>query len=221
MTERRVTQAILLALALIPFGIGCRSFSPESFEMRSRESTRLPRLDVEVRHAAGLMDEAIPGLAEIVKSRVAEEVRSKLTSTSGATYGTLEVVVDAYYPLGGYRGLLWVIPSALTLLTINLFGIPVAQYELGVIADLRVLDAAGRHVARYNERATGSSWVAMYWGYSRNSALAASRLTAAMDALSRIGDRLAEDAPEIRARLIEAGPMAEPSGPRVPLPQAN
>ncbi len=110
----------------------------------------------------------------------------------------------------------WLIPSGLTLFTINLFGFPAVSQTTELDVEVEILDANHNRIAKYSAIAKDTKYSALYWGYpfprkphidydnTLTRMTSASALRAAMQDIKK---QIHRDASEIRGKLIAAGEL--------------
>ena len=131
--------------------------------------------------------------------------------TDTATFGYAKLTVTEAKVRRTQRGL-----QALQLATLmmpSLFGVPLENYKSNVTVELQVLDAQGEEVACYAGFGESNVKVAMYHGYSQSTAPRLSDVQALRAALARIRPQLDSSSGRVRARLLTAGPVANPTLP--------
>ena len=106
----------------------------------------------------------------------------------------------------------WLIPSAVAVFTINLWGFPAASHSSDVQMILDIYDSQDSFVSRCEALGKGTAYVAIYWGYIGSGmwvkddmpVLRAAHSKAVGSAIESIKKQLVEDAPMIRERLLRA-----------------
>jgi hypothetical protein len=110
----------------------------------------------------------------------------------------------------------WIIPSALTLGTLNLLGMPGNSYSATVDVTVELRGPGGSKLAEYTARGTGRAYSGLYWNFApgrtttigdvedpneHTHASIAAKAGALSDALKKILVRFEADAPKLRSKL--------------------
>ncbi len=93
------------------------------------------------------------------------EVEENITTPRGQVKGYIELTHKSDWA----KSFLCTIPSALTAMTINLFGFPLLSLEGYSEINVRILDANGQFIKRYSANATSTQYVALWWGVAESS----------------------------------------------------
>lgn len=110
----------------------------------------------------------------------------------------------------------WLVPSALTLFTINLFGFPAMSQTTELDVEVEIMDANYNRVAKYSAIAKDTKHVAFYWGYpvptkphidKENTLTRITSASALRMAMKDIKRQIERDAIEIRGKLIATGAL--------------
>lgn len=111
----------------------------------------------------------------------------------------------------------WLIPSVLTVFTINLFGFPLYSETTGLDVEVEILDAQNNRVAKYSALAENTKHIALFWGYwgefipqkdADNDLTRTTNAYALRAAMENIKHQIARDAIKIRSKLIEVGELS-------------
>ncbi|MEY3242318.1 MAG: hypothetical protein RIR11_3757 [Bacteroidota bacterium] len=142
---------------------------------------------------------------EDVYTALGNEVNENLTNNKGDRYGHIRfrlVHYDRRAPGWGYT-----IPSALSLNTLNVAGMPYTRYRAELELQVEIADANKKILARYRAPGVGKAYVAMYYGYRRGDAWRKANLLALQDAMNVIRPKIEADLLELKAQLMSAGPL--------------
>jgi hypothetical protein len=142
---------------------------------------------------------------EDVFSLLGNEISDNLAEQKGARYGHVRfrlVNYDRRTPGWG-----WNIPSALSLGTLNVLGMPRTRVSAELELQVEVADANKKVLARYRAPGAGQAYVALYYGYRHGDAWRKANLLALKDAMASIRTKMAADLPDLRAQLLAGGPL--------------
>jgi hypothetical protein len=207
-------------VGLLVFLAGCRGLSPSLLEAGSRPLRSLPPLNVEFVHAPAdpyFMKPLGVQLAEDMRRLLDEELRRNvfLSEKPALPHGT----IDVSYEYSCSVNPIWLVPSALTLTSINLLGFPYGSTSIEVTLRVELRDVRDRGVRSYNVTALDTVYTAYYWGYAIPVSQAGveagtwegvrlAHARAAHQALELLEDELWRDATGIRAALAAADDSA-------------
>lgn len=142
---------------------------------------------------------------EDVFALLGNEIADNLAEQKGQRFGHVRfrlVNYDRRTPGWG-----WNIPSALSLGTLNVLGMPRTRVSAELELQVEVADANKKVLARYRAPGTGNAYVALYYGYRHGDAWRKANLLALKDAMGKIRTQMAKDLPDLRAQLLAAGPL--------------
>lgn len=142
---------------------------------------------------------------EDVYAVLGNEISDNLAGNTGDRFGHIRFRLLNYNrraPGWGYT-----IPSTMSFYTLNTLGMPYTRLQAEVELQVEVADANKKILARYKASGQGKAWVALYYGYQRTDAWRKANLLALQDAMVNIRAQMAEQLPQLNARLAEAGPL--------------
>lgn len=105
----------------------------------------------------------------------------------------------------GYRGkdtsALYILPSALSLFTINVLGFPANEITQFLEVQVEIWNNKKELIAKYTENVVNSDFIAMYWGYNETNIWRKVAADNIKQALEKIRYKINEDALTIKKKL--------------------
>ncbi|GAC1375413.1 MAG: hypothetical protein NVS3B25_25360 [Hymenobacter sp.] len=173
-------------------------------------STRLPPLEILADQGPLAMNDG--ALAEDPLKLFQQECRTNLTeATDSATFGYAKLVVKKVRTQRTGRGLQGL--QVVTFLIPTVLGIPLEWYRTTLQAEVQVSDAAGNLLGTYSGTGTSAVKVAMYHGYSQNSAPRLADIIALRGAIAQIRPQLDTATVRLRPLLLAGGSVENPTLP--------
>jgi len=93
--------------------------------------------------------------------------QNNLISQNGENKGSIEIYLGKKQQK--FNGL-WLIPSTLTIFTINLLGFPMGNQNCSVELNVVIRNKENKIIKQYKETGIGKAWSAAYWGFQWKSA---------------------------------------------------
>lgn len=139
-------------------------------------------------------DARVNDVINIFEKEVKENISSPYGEKKG--YATLKL---------GYRGkdtsALYILPSALSLFTINLLGFPVNEITQSLEVQVEIWNNKKELIKKYTENVENSDFIAMYWGYNEIDIWRKVAADNIKQALKKIRYQIAQDATTLRSKL--------------------
>ena len=127
-----------------------------------------------------------------------KEVKENISSPYGEKKGYVALKL-------GYRGkdtsIFYILPSMLSLFTINILGFPANEITQSLEVQVEIWNNKKELIAKYTENVVNSDFIAMYWGYNETNIWRKVAADNIKQALEKIRYKINEDALTIKKKL--------------------
>jgi hypothetical protein len=198
-----ITRLLLSSILLLILTPGCKTYSVAKFSVvKAPIEPLLPALTKSVDYHSSLLLAVNSDQYELFD----EEVDNNLTNPYGEKYGY--IVLRTYFTK--YRlGLGYAVASGAMLMIPDLIGFPMGRPNFEILATVEILNARKELIGKYKAAGEGKSVIALYYGYTQNSALRKAQSDALKAALADIRKQIQDDAGRLSMELQNAGPIQQ------------